>query len=100
MNQRFHVQASNVLLASSMSFTARERHFNNTGGESNPQRVNLAVYLHANDSLVVHTIYTAPRREQKEDTTRLVYSLSLNYLVIYGESLVKLKVIEEKCERP
>lgn len=60
------MQASDLLLASSMSFTARQRHFNHTGGESDPQSMTLAVYLHAHDALVLHAIDTAPRRETVE----------------------------------
>lgn len=63
MCDNFNVRASNILFASSMSFTARQWHFHHTGGESNPQSVTLAVYLHADDAFVFHTINTAPREE-------------------------------------
>lgn len=78
------VQASNLLLASPMSFTARQRHFNHTGGESNPQRVTLAVYLHADDALVVHAIYTAPRGEREEDREEDKTQTILSFIQLSG----------------
>lgn len=70
------MQASILLLASSVSLTARQWHFNHTGGEGDPQSMTLAVYLHANDAFVLHPIYTAPRRgreeEREEDTTWII----------------------------
>ncbi len=57
----------NLLLASSVSFTAREWYLHHTGGESDPQSVTLAIYLHADDALVLHTIDTAPRKEREDD---------------------------------
>lgn len=53
------IWAADSLLASSMSFTARQRDFNHAGGESHPQSMTLAVYLHANDALVLHAVYAA-----------------------------------------
>lgn len=61
------MRASNLLLASSMSFTARQWHFNHTGGESDPQSMTRAVYLHADDALVLHTINTAPWGERERE---------------------------------
>lgn len=49
-----------------MPFAAGEWHLNHTGGKSNPQTVTLAVYLHADDALVFHAIYTAPESGEKE----------------------------------
>lgn len=50
----------NSLLASSVSFAARQRHLDHTGSESDPQGVTLAVYLHADDALVVNAVDAAP----------------------------------------
>lgn len=53
-------QPQHSLLASSMSFAARQRHLDHTGRESDPQGVALAVYLHADDALVVNAVNAAP----------------------------------------
>lgn len=50
----------NSLLASSVSFAARQRHLDHTGSESDPQGVTLAVYLHADNALVVDGVDAAP----------------------------------------
>lgn len=55
-----------------MFLTARQRHFNHTGGESDPQSMTLAVDLHADDALVLHTVYTAPMGGQEEKTEKRV----------------------------
>lgn len=51
---------TNVLLASAVPLAARQGHFDHAGSEGNPQCLTLAVYLHADDALVLHTVDTAP----------------------------------------
>lgn len=48
------------LLAPPVSFAARQRHLDHTGRESDPQGVAPAVYLHADDALVVDAVDAAP----------------------------------------
>lgn len=50
------------LLAPSVSLAARQRHFDHAGGEGHPQRVALAVDLHADDALVLHAVDAASGR--------------------------------------
>jgi len=57
------------LLASPVPFTARQRHFNHTGGEGDPQGVTPAVHLHADDALVLHAVDAAPRRRRRGHET-------------------------------
>lgn len=78
------MQAADLLLASSMSFAARQRHFNHTGGEGDPQSVTLAVYLHADDALVLHTIYTAPGGEREEDREQGKIQIFLSFFQLSG----------------
>lgn len=58
----------NSLLASSVSFAARQWHLDHTRSEGDPQGVTLAVYLHADDALVVDAVNAAP--EQREVTVQ------------------------------
>lgn len=58
----------NSLLASPVSFAARQRHLDHTRSESDPQGVTLTVYLHADDALVVRTVDAAP--ERREETVK------------------------------
>lgn len=50
----------NLLLAFSVSFATRQRHLDHTGSESDPQGVTLAVYVHADDALVINAVDAAP----------------------------------------
>lgn len=43
-----------------MFLAARERHLDYTGGKGHKQRVSLAVHLHADNPLVIHTVDAAP----------------------------------------
>lgn len=54
----------NSLLASSVSFAARQRHLDHARSESDPQGVTLALYLHADDALVVNAVDAAPERRE------------------------------------
>lgn len=86
----------NSLLASSVSLTARKRHFNHAGGESDPQSVTLAVYLHADNALVLHAIYTASEREkrgQREKDDTWAFSACFMYLLLRDK-----KVGKERCK--
>lgn len=60
----------NSLLASSVSFAARQRHLDHTGSESDPQGVALAVYLHANDALVINAVNAAPEGSGERATVK------------------------------
>lgn len=48
-----------------MSLAARQRYFDDAGGKCHPQRVTLAVDLHADDALVLHAVDAAPGRERE-----------------------------------
>lgn len=69
------VRPPHSLLAPSVPLAARQRHFHHAGGEGHPQRVALAVDLHADDALVLHAVDAAPgsRRERERRYRRSSY---------------------------
>lgn len=58
-------EKTDLLFALPVPFAARERDFDDAGGEGHEQRVTPAVDLHADDAFVLHAVDAAPARTSR-----------------------------------
>lgn len=78
-----------------MFLAARKRHLDYTGGKGHEQRVSLAVHLHADDPLVIHTVDAAPGLGAERQTDR---QQKLSALTEHFQKPQSLSV--DRCSKP